>query len=253
MAFVVAAAATFALLPEGALLKPAMARTPVDGPRVVEGVMQAQTGERRFELAMVKVNFPPPADAPRVDLMVIDGNRDGRLVLFPHEHHAAKLGETRSCQLCHHQNMPYSRNSACSQCHRDMYLETDTFVHTTHVSELGGNEACARCHGDPARVKSRDATTACLECHTEMVAAGSRIQLPEEGMTGFAAGYMDAMHLLCIKCHEEKIEKEPATYGPEFARCRNCHRDASGLELEETAPRVIKEAIAGVEPSGERG
>jgi len=230
-----------------------MARTPVEGPRVVEGVMQGQAGEPRFDLGIVKVKFPPPADVPRVDLMVIDGNRDGRLVLFPHEHHAARLGETQSCQLCHHQNLPYSRNSACSQCHRDMYLNTDTFVHTSHVRELGGNEACARCHEDPAQIKSRDATTGCLECHTEMVVADSRIQVPEEGMTGLAVGYMDAMHILCIECHEEKIETEPATYGPEFARCTNCHRDANGSELQYTAPRVLKDGIAVVEPSGESG
>ena len=80
-----------------------------------------------------------------------------------------------------------------------MYADTDTFVHTSHTAELGGNAGCVRCHADPARIKSRDATTSCLDCHTGMVAAGSRIQLPEEGMTGFAAGYMDAMHGLCIK------------------------------------------------------
>jgi hypothetical protein len=134
-----------------------------------------------------------------------------------------------------------------------MYLATDTFVHASHVRELGGNEGCARCHDDPARVKHRDATTGCLECHTGMVAAESRIRLPEEGMTGIAAGYMDAMHGLCIKCHEEKIENQPVNYGPEFARCSNCHRDADGSELQQTAPRVVKETIAGVEPSEESG
>ena len=66
-------------------------------------------------------------------------------------------------------------------------------------------------------------------------------------MTGFAAGYMDAMHGLCIKCHEEKVEKEPAVFDPEFARCTSCHRDANGSGLREMAPHVIKETIAGLD------
>jgi hypothetical protein len=215
--------------------------------------MQTRPDQQGYHLAMIRADYLPPPDAPRVDLMVIDGNRDGRLVLFPHEHHVAKLGERESCEMCHHQSLPYSRNSTCSQCHRDMYAETDTFVHTSHVAELGGNGGCVRCHDDPARIKSRDATTSCLDCHTGMVAAASRIQMPETGMTGFATGYMDAMHGLCIKCHEEKFEKEPATYGAEFARCTNCHRDTDGSGLRQMAPHVVKEASAGVETREESG
>jgi Ni/Fe-hydrogenase subunit HybB-like protein len=254
LAFVVAAAATIAFLPEGALWKTELARTPVAGPRVVEGLMQERPADQHgYQLAMIRADYVPPPDAPRVDLMVLDGNRDGRLVLFPHEHHVAKFGEKQSCEMCHHQNLPYSRNSACSQCHRDMYAETDTFVHATHTAELGDNASCVRCHDEPARIKSRDATTGCLDCHTGMVAAESRIQLPEKGMTGFATGYMDAMHGLCIKCHEEKVEQEPATYGAEFARCTSCHRDTDGSELREMAPHVVKEANAGVETREESG
>jgi hypothetical protein len=247
LAFVLAAAVTIALLPEDVLWKKGMARTPAAGPRVVEGLMQTQPDAHGYHLAIVMAKHALPPDAARVDLMVIDGNRDGRLVLFPHEHHVAKLGEKRSCEMCHHQSLPYSRNSGCSQCHRDMYAETDTFVHSSHVAELGGNAGCTRCHDDPARIKSRDATTSCLDCHTGMVAAASRIQAPEKGMTGYATGYMDAMHGLCMECHEEKVEKEPVTYGAEFARCTSCHRDADGSRLRQMAPYVIKEAIAGVE------
>ena len=253
LAFVVAAAATIAFLPEGALWKTELASTPVAGPRVVEGLMQGRPGQQGYRLAMIRADHLPPPDVARVDLMVLDGNRDGRLVLFPHEHHVLKFGEKQSCEMCHHQNLPYGRNSACSQCHRDMYAETDTFAHDLHAAELGGNAGCVRCHDDPARIKSRDTTTSCLDCHTGMVAAGSRIQLPEEGMTGFAVGYMDAMHGLCIKCHEEKVEKEPATYGAEFARCTSCHRDTDDSELRQMAPHVVKEANAGVETREESG
>jgi len=55
------------------------------------------------------------------------------------------------------------------------------------------------------------------------------------------------MHGLCIKCHEEKVENESATYGAEFSRCTNCHRDADGSRLREMAPYVIKETIASIE------
>jgi Ni/Fe-hydrogenase subunit HybB-like protein len=247
LAFVVAAAATIALLPENALLKPEELRTPVEGPRVIKGVMQARSGAHGHELTMINASYAPPPETPRVDFMVIDGNRDGRLVLFPHEYHALKLGQEESCETCHHQSLPYKRNSACGDCHRDMYGETDTFVHSSHVAELKGNASCVRCHDDSTRAKSRDTATRCMECHTNMVATASRIQLPEEGMTGFAPGYMDAMHGLCIKCHEEKVEKEPAVFDPEFARCTSCHRDANGSGLREMAPHVVKETIAGVD------
>jgi hypothetical protein len=209
--------------------------------------MQERPDEGGHQLTMIAAEYTPPLEAPRVDLMVLDGNRDGRLVLFPHEHHVAKPGEKTSCDTCHHQTLPFSRNSACGQCHRDMYAETDTFVHTSHVAALNGNDGCVRCHDDPTRVKSRDATTRCLECHTDMVAEASRIQLPEEGMTGFAVGYMDAMHGLCIKCHEEKVEQEPLSFRPEFSRCTSCHRDANGSGLRQMAPHVVKETIAGVD------
>jgi hypothetical protein len=220
--------------------------------------MQTRPDAPPRDLMIVKANYLPPPEATRVELMVIDGNRDGRLVLFPHDEHVAKLGEKlgekRSCEACHHQNLPFGRNSACGGCHRDMYLESDTFAHTSHVSQLGGNAGCVRCHDDPGRIKSREATTGCLDCHTDMVAAESRIQAPDEGMTGYATGYMDAMHGLCIKCHEEQVETEPATYGAEFATCTSCHRDADGSRLRELAPYVVKEkTIAGIEEREESG
>jgi len=134
-----------------------------------------------------------------------------------------------------------------------MYLETDTFVHASHVAQMGDNDGCVRCHGDPGRIKSRKTTTGCTDCHTEMVVTDSRIQPPEGGMTGFATGYMGAMHGLCIKCHEEKVEKEPEIYGAEFSRCTNCHRDTDGSRLRQMAPYVTKETIAGIEQREESG
>ncbi len=73
--------------------------------------------------------------------------------------------------------------------------------------KLGGNAACIVCHaGDFAR-KSRRTALACWQCHGDMVVPGSLIPTLEGDLTGFAPGYMDAMHGLCIRCHE-KLSQE---------------------------------------------
>ncbi len=243
LAFILAAAVTVAVLPEDALWGPRPKGTPVAGPRIVEGLIETRPDAAGHDLVIVKADYPLSSEAKFVELMVIDGNRDGRLVLFPHDEHVAELGDKQSCGKCHHQSLPYGRNSACSECHRDMYIETDIFGHGSHVARLDGNDGCTRCHEDSSRIKSRDTTKGCLDCHTEMVATESRIELGEEGMTGRAAGYMDAMHGLCIGCHKEKVETEPATYAEEFSTCTHCHRDTDGSELRQMAP-YAKETIA---------
>jgi hypothetical protein len=255
LAFILAAAVTVAVLPEDALWGPRPKRTPVAGPRIVEGLMQTRPDAQGHDLAIVQADYPSSPEARPVELMVIDGNRDGRLVFFPHDEHVAELdeqfaemdghvaesGDKRSCGECHHQSLPYGRNSGCSECHRDMYVETDIFGHGSHIAKLDGNDGCARCHEDSSLIKNRDTTTSCLDCHAEMVATESRIEPPKEGMTGYAAGYMDAMHGLCIGCHEERIKTEPATYGDEFSTCTSCHRDGDGSELRQMAPYTQKE------------
>jgi Ni/Fe-hydrogenase subunit HybB-like protein len=260
LAFILAAAVTVATLPEDALWGSKPMAAPVAGPRIIEGLMEARNDENGHDLAIVQADYRLPGEVRLVELMVIDGNRDGRLVVFPHDAHVDKLDaefaelvgsngdseDKRSCSTCHHQSLPYGRNSACSECHQDMYSETDIFVHASHVAQLEGNDGCGRCHEDPALVKARNTTKACLDCHAEMVAAESRVEEPEEGMTGYAVGYLDAMHDLCIKCHEEKVEKEPATYGTAFSACANCHRDTDGSELRQTAPYVDKGTVAGL-------
>jgi hypothetical protein len=224
--------------------------------------MQTRPDASGHDLAIVEADYPASAEDRPVELMVIDGNRDGRIVLFAHDEHVAELEEhpgmldgslqrrspdihdKRVCATCHHQSLPYSRNSACSECHGDMYIETDIFGHSAHVAKLDGNDGCSRCHEDSHLAKTRSTTKACLDCHEEMVAVGSRIERPEAGMTGYAVGYMDAMHDLCIGCHEEKVEKEPATYGEEFSTCKNCHRDVDGSQLRQMAPYLPKGTVA---------
>lgn len=243
LAFVLGASLAVAALPEAVLWGPEPERTLVEGPRTVEGFVKTRANAPGHELAMVRADCPLPSEATPVGLMVIDGNRNGRLVVFPHDGHVAELGEKR-CGTCHHQSLPYRRNSACSECHQAMYTETDIFKHSSHVEKLDGNKGCTRCHSDPGQVKSRASTTACRDCHGGMVAVESMIREPEEGMAGLAVGYMDAMHGLCIRCHEQKVKKEPATYGKHFSTCTNCHRDTDGSPLRQMAPYTPTRTIA---------
>jgi hypothetical protein len=125
-----------------------------------------------------------------------------------------------------------------------MYLVTDTFDHGAHVVHLEGNEGCVRCHEDATLPKTRATARACQECHADMLVEGSRVALPEEGLSGFAPGYMTAMHELCVTCHEEKVLEDPQRYPESFAECASCHRDESGATLRSMAPYVLPEAAA---------
>jgi hypothetical protein len=154
-------------------------------------------------------------------LMLINGNRDDRWVPFAHQRHIELLGGSQACVLCHHQNLPGDENSSCHECHRDMYSTTDTFNHALHINNLGGNKACAKCHsGDPDR-KTRQTAKHCQACHADMVQKGSRIAPLADGLRGFAPGYMDAMHGLCIGCHKEIAARGEK---PNLARCDACHK-----------------------------
>jgi len=71
-----------------------------------------------------------------------------------------------------------------------------------------------------------------------MVVKGSIIPAPDHGLVGFAPGYMDAMHGLCIRCHEELAQLDPGKYGEHFARCDVCHHDFADRDHRKLAPYV---------------
>jgi len=120
-----------------------------------------------------------------------------------------------------------------------MYTTTDIFDHSFHIEKLGGNQGCVRCHQDQSETKTRETALACAECHTNMVIQDAFIQPPKTGMKGLAIGYMDAMHGLCIKCHQQKVEKELDQYGSNFAQCLNCHREVDFSQLHKLKPYAI--------------
>jgi hypothetical protein len=240
-----------ALLPTDLFSGPQLPKTPVFAIRTLDGRMQARDDGHGHEVSLAGPQEAAPADAQRMPLLMIDGNRDGRLVMFPHGYHVEKLAEIQvlqeqeTCATCHHLNMPYDTNTSCAECHRDMYVPSDIFDHSLHVNKLGGNDGCADCHRYPTDAKTRDTALVCAECHEDMTVAGSLVAPPEDGIQGFAAGYMGAMHGLCISCHEQKMKEDPEGYGPHFADCANCHRDIDGTQLQQMKPYVVGQSESG--------
>ncbi len=250
LALVAGAAAALGFLPGAGALTGRPTPVPVSPVRMVEGAITTVGAASGHRFALVQTAALSGAETRRVWLMVIDGNRDGRLVVFPHDLHEQALGGDGSCVTCHHANLPFQRDTACAACHRDMYSHTDIFDHDAHTAALGGNAGCVRCHVNRDGPKTRATAIPCVDCHAGMELAGSRVR-PELRLSGDAVGYVDAMHGLCVGCHEQRVKEEPAKHPADFARCRNCHRDVDGGALERLAPyRSVHGAAAGVRLGG---
>lgn len=251
LAFVIAAAGAIGFLPEDAIFGPRPRPTPVEPPRTLEALaVPAPLPLRRdFHVASFAANVPvrrgrlgpaqsQPVGGDPLSVMVLDGNRDWRFVPFTHAAHAAALGERESCRLCHHQNLPFDQNTACSRCHRDMYEPTDTFDHPLHVYRLGGNAACIVCHSADLGRKRREHALACWRCHGDMVVQGSIVPTHAGRLVGVAPGYVDAMHNLCMGCHKDLARAKPELYSTEFGRCDVCHREFKDAAHQHMAPYV---------------
>jgi len=237
---VMAAALTVGILPADAVFGPQPDRTAVSPPRTLEAVQieQEDGDSRSYVVPGLPLSNPVPDAGKRsaVKVMLINGNRDARSVIFNHRGHVHEFGGDESCVLCHHQNLPFDQNTACHQCHREMYEVSDTFDHVLHVQKVGGDAGCMECHaGDPAR-KTRETAKACGDCHDDMIVKGSRIAVPENGLTGFAVSYMDAMHGLCVRCHKDEAVKRNK---PHHARCDVCHKEE--VDPAEIAKFVIED------------
>ncbi|HID78157.1 MAG TPA: hypothetical protein EYP56_19460, partial [Planctomycetaceae bacterium] len=163
-----------------------------------------------------------PREGQPVRLTLIDGNRNGEAVLFDHEGHLQRLGGDPSCGVCHHRNMPLDQNTSCTRCHRDMYEPTRLFDHSTHVEALEGNRGCIECHPSSEGAKTYETATACAECHWDQPPPGPIIRTSDSRWAA-APGYMDAMHGLCIACHEEQRKESPESYPASLDRCDTCH------------------------------
>jgi hypothetical protein len=177
-----------------------------------------------------------PEGGKSIPLMIIDGNRNGRLVFFTHKRHIEECGGEASCAKCHHLNMPFDENTSCYECHRDMYERTDIFDHAFHVIHLGGNSGCGECHADSAQPKTAQTAKACIECHEDMLSGVAFLGKEQKTIAGIAASYKGAMHHLCIGCHRRTIQEKPDKFSAAFARCDACHGNAGDLDLHRLGP-----------------
>jgi len=186
------------------------------------------------------VDRVPVHQARGGDTLWIDGNVDGYGAIFTHHSHmqgcfrGAKCLDCHeaaptfadghiiggsandpTCSRCHHMNLPRDKNTACTNCHRDMYNPTDAFGHSWHSSAQGANLKCLDCHpkGEPKTVEN---AIKCHNCHNDLVPEGSTIEFTHYK----AVSYVEAMHRLCIGCHYMKAE---IVENPDLARCATCH------------------------------
>ena len=240
LAFVLAAAVAIGFLPEQAIFGPQPRSTPVLHSRAIEALAfdVPPPLRRDFHLSSLAGGTPAVQGAEPITITMIDGNRDWRFVTFTHDDHVAALGQRESCRVCHHQNLTFDQNTACYHCHRDMYETTDTFDHVLHVYKLGGNAACDVCHKRDEARKSRESALACWECHGDMIVQGSIVPTTEAGLVGIAPGYVEAMHGLCKRCHDQLAQSDPETYSPHFGRCDVCHREFRDTDHRKLAPYV---------------
>ena len=237
--FLLGAGLAFGLLPDGALSGAEPEPTPVREVRVA-AAHKVDGGETHPDLLALTTTGSGAVE--NVEAYIIDGNRDGRFVLFDHSGHQERDGDNDSCGRCHHLNAPLSRATACVNCHADMYEPTDTFNHAAHIAWTEGNDGCTDCHRDSSQPKTRETSTPCLDCHQNMVVADTRTIVDAEQFTGIAPGYMDAMHGLCIECHRQAEQGLRPELEPHLGRCATCHTGTQ-QELQSLAPRPLSNAV----------
>jgi len=170
----------------------------------------------------------PAKKARGGEILKIDGNDDGFFVNFKHKFHEEINGEKESCIKCHHMNVPEDQNTTCNVCHQDMFLTTNIFDHSLHQTELGNNQSCIQCHAENTP-KSITTVKTCQDCHTDSLSIYVK-NSPIKSDSYIAVSYVDAMHNLCITCHQQKkIELEK----PNLALCTTCHTGETDAVLTE--------------------
>lgn len=239
--FVLALAFGFLVLPEDAVRGAKTKPLPALDARLTTAVAMPVEGAPYRKLSL----FDPltdvlPEGGRMIEALLIDGNRDGRAVLFDHKGHQARQGQDASCGKCHHMNKPYSEATPCYQCHADMYSPTDIFNHDYHVKKLGGNSACAKCHTDPSAPKTRETATQCIACHNRMRSDNALVKVDDRSFQNEpATGYMNAMHRLCLSCHKSELARRPEL-SENFARCALCHEGVDMEKFKKMGPYTLE-------------
>lgn len=86
------------------------------------------------------------------EFLIIDGNRNGRDVVFDHVFHSTSEEvfedvEGEQCGLCHHAQRPDDEQTACHICHSDMFLPTSMEKADASGYKDAMHGLCKRCHG----------------------------------------------------------------------------------------------------------
>ena len=161
-------------------------------------------------------------------ILIMKANKPGMSTEFPHLKHQDMLGKEKSCVICHHMSLPGDKSTPCSRCHRKMFNKTLIFNHEMHISWVArnrqisglfpGNKTCIICHS-PGMPKSANNSVGCMECHKKDMNVADTLNLPKHFLN--ADSYLDAMHKLCIGCHQKKKEQVNKPY---LDQCSNCHK-----------------------------
>ncbi len=200
---------------------------PVSPPATVEAVRIADPPAG--DTAMLVFPSDPAAQNPGAEarlVLLIDGNRRDRVVLFDHAEHSRRLGEQDSCGTCHHLNRPLDRATSCSVCHRSMRGEPHPFGHADHVAALNGNASCRECHATSDALAEGVATKPCRGCHAPE-GGEAKLKWPVRESVVPVPSYELALHTLCIRCHVS-VEVRERREQPSLTLCTNCHRYTGG-------------------------
>ncbi|MBN2382632.1 Ni/Fe-hydrogenase cytochrome b subunit [bacterium] len=224
LVLVMAIALGAALLPENALWGPKPVRSPTQPARLVRVTAQLEQQDSPGHLySLADPTGPDKSRAELLEMLLINGNRNNDYVIFPHQAHIGLLGQQDSCRLCHHLNKPLDWASPCYQCHADMFESTDIFDHKLHIQTMGDNDSCQKCHRDRSLVHSKANSVPCSTCHQNMKAEDSLISTDEDDEQRFAPGYMNALHDLCLPCHQDEEQLEP-DWEDRLSLCSRCHQ-----------------------------
>jgi hypothetical protein len=180
-----------------------------------------------FKVAAEAGEMIPVRPASGDDPMFIDGDGNSVGARFYHDREIERHGGGDSCVKCHH--MPLDDQLSCGVCHRYMHTASNIFRHDWHANPDGAGIPCHECHA-AGQERGKTSAKPCQDCHPDL--------FPESVASGGAAGrepnlmapsYYDAMHGLCVTCHEETAANEAAvtqeTDKAELASCQTCHED----------------------------
>jgi Ni/Fe-hydrogenase subunit HybB-like protein len=161
------------------------------------------------------------------EVLFIDGNHDSFGARFDHAKEIEWNGGKKSCVKCHHMNMPLDQQSGCWECHRNQYTPSNVFRHDWHASPDGADIPCDRCHA-AGEERGKASAKKCRDCHSDLFpASAGAADSADTELKLMAPSYVDAMHGLCIKCHEKVAADQKVATGEtdkaSLTRCPTCH------------------------------